>query len=313
MERMKPTLLVFAAGMGSRYGGLKQMDGMGPSGETIIDYSIYDAVRAGFGKVVYIVREYFRKDMERSVLSKYKGLEGLDGESIEFQFVSQEPEMLPEGFSVPEGREKPWGTAHAILVARDVIHEPFVTINGDDYYGRETFRIAAGWCREHFDSEGKYAVLGFTLDNTLTDAGGVNRGICFYDRERNLESMVQHLKIRKDASGCVRGINAITGEEATLDAGALCSMNMFCLTPDFFSRTDEVFRTFLRCDGTHPGKEFDPPFVFDCVIKEGLGSCEVLSTPSHWFGVTYREDRPAVVERFRQFALDGMYPTPLWK
>ena len=310
---MRPTLLVFAAGMGSRYGGLKQMDGMGPSGETIIDYSIYDAVKAGFGKVVYIVRESFREEMERAVLAKYAGLAGPDGEKVEFRFVSQELDMVPDGFSVPEGREKPWGTGHAILVARDVIHEPFVTINGDDYYGRETFGIAAGWCRDHENSEGVSAVLGFMLDNTLTDAGGVNRGICFYDSENRLRSMVQHLKIHRDPDGTVRGINAITGEDAVLDARALCSMNMFCLTPDFFERTEEVFRIFLQGDGHLPGKEFDPPFVFDCIMKEGLGRSEVLSTPSQWFGVTYREDREGVVARFREMTRQGIYPTPLWK
>ena len=310
---MKPTLLVFAAGMGSRYGGLKQMDGMGPSGETIIDYSIYDAVRAGFGKIIYIVREYFREEMEQTVRTKYAGLAGPDGETVEFRFVSQELDMLPEGFSVPEGREKPWGTGHAILVARDVIREPFVTINGDDYYGRETFRIAAGWCRDHKDTKGQSAVVGFTLDNTLTDAGGVNRGICFYDSEYRLQSMVQHLKISKDSLGVARGVNAITGAEAELDGQALCSMNMFCLTPDYFGRTEEVFRTFLSGDGRLPGKEFDPPFVFDCIIRQGLGSCEVLSTPSHWFGVTYREDRAAVVEHFRELTEEGIYPSPLWK
>lgn len=310
---MKPTLLVFAAGMGSRYGGLKQMDGMGPSGETIIDYSIYDAVKAGFGKIVYIVREYFREEMEEAVRAKYAGLAGPDGEKVDFSFVSQELDMLPEGFSVPEGREKPWGTAHAIWVAREVIHEPFVTINGDDYYGRETFRIAARWCHEHQDTNGEYAVLGFTLDNTLTDAGGVNRGICFYDSANRLLSMVQHLKISRDPQGVARGINAITGEEAVLDGKALCSMNMFCLTPDYFSRTEEVFKAFLNGSGRLPGKEFDPPFVFDCIIRDGLGNCEVLSTPSQWFGVTYREDREAVVERFRRLTEDGIYPTPLWK
>lgn len=310
---MKPTLLVFAAGMGSRYGSLKQMDGIGPNGETIIDYSIYDAVRAGFGKIVYIVREYFHDAMVQSVMEKYGGLKGPDGEPIEFLFVDQELDMLPEGFSVPEGREKPWGTAHAIMVAKDVIHEPFVTINGDDFYGRETFRIAAEWCRAHEDSKGVYSVLGFALDNTLTDAGGVNRGICFYDEERKLSSMVQHLKIEKGADGVVRGINAITGEIATLDGADLCSMNMFGLTPDYFDVTERIFKRFLEDRTTITTKEFDPPFVFDCAIKEGMGRCQVLSTPECWFGVTYRDDRAGVAERFRELVEKGAYPTPLWR
>ncbi|MBO5813308.1 MAG: nucleotidyltransferase [Alistipes sp.] len=310
---MKPTLLVFAAGMGTRYGSLKQMDGMGPSGETIIDYSIYDAVRAGFGKIVYIVREYFHDAMVQSVMEKYGGLKGADGEPIEFCFVDQELDILPEGFSVPEGREKPWGTAHAIMVARDVIHEPFVTINGDDFYGRETFRIAAEWCQAHHNSRGVYSVLGFTLDNTLTDVGGVNRGICSYDENGVLEGMVQHLKIERGANGVVSGVNAITGEVATLKGADLCSMNMFGLTPDYFSLTEHIFERFLSNTTNITTREFDPPYVFDCAIKEGLGRCEVLSTPECWFGVTYREDRAEVAARFRQLVKHGSYPTPLWK
>lgn len=309
---MKPTLLVFAAGMGSRYGSLKQMDGIGPHGETIIDYSIYDAVRAGFGKIVYIVREYFHDAMEESVRSKYEGLRGPDGEIVEFVFVDQELDMLPSGFNAPEDRQKPWGTAHAILVAKDVIHEPFVTINGDDFYGRETFRIAAEWCRSHEKSAGVFSVLGFALDNTLTEAGGVNRGICFYDKDKNLTSMVQHLKIQKDGDGIVRGINAISDEEAVLEGSALCSMNMFGLTPDYFTLTESVFKRFLIENEDKPTKEFDPPFVFDCAIKENVCRCEVLSTPECWFGVTYKEDRPGVEARFKALTEDGVYPSPLW-
>ncbi len=310
---MKPTLLVFAAGMGTRYGSLKQMDGMGPSGETIIDYSIYDAVRAGFGKIVYIVREYFHNAMVQSVNEKYGDLKGTDGEPIEFYFVDQELDILPEGFSIPDGREKPWGTAHAIMVARDVIHEPFVTINGDDFYGRETFRIAAEWCQAHQNSHGVYSVLGFTLDNTLTDVGGVNRGICSYDENGELHSMVQHLKIERDKNGVVSGVNAITGEVATLNGSDLCSMNMFGLTPDYFALTEQIFKRFLSNTTNIATREFDPPYVFDCAIKDGVGRCEVLSTPECWFGVTYREDRAEVAERFRRLVERGAYPTPLWK
>ena len=310
---MKPTLLVFAAGMGTRYGSLKQMDGMGPSGETIIDYSIYDAVRAGFGKIVYIVREYFHNAMVQSVNEKYGDLKGTDGEPVEFYFVDQELDILPEGFSIPDGREKPWGTAHAIMVARDVIHEPFVTINGDDFYGRETFRIAAEWCQAHQNSHGVYSVLGFTLDNTLTDVGGVNRGICSYDENGELHSMVQHLKIERDKNGVVSGVNAITGEVATLNGSDLCSMNMFGLTPDYFALTEQIFKRFLSNTTNIATREFDPPYVFDCAIKDGVGRCEVLSTPECWFGVTYREDRAEVAERFRRLVERGSYPTPLWK
>lgn len=162
-------------------------------------------------------------------------------------------------------------------------------------------------------AEGAFSVLGFALENTLTEAGGVNRGICFYDKDRKLVSMVQHLRIQKGEDGIVRGTNAITDEEAVLDQRDLCSMNMFGLTPDFFDRTGEVFCRFLKENEGKAGKEFDPPFVFDCLIKEGRGSCEVLSTPSHWFGVTYKEDRPGVVARFAELVKAGVYPTPLWK
>ena len=227
--------------------------------------------------------------------------------------MNQELDILPEGFSIPDGREKPWGTAHAIMVARDVIHEPFVTINGDDFYGRETFRIAAEWCQAHQNSHGVYSVLGFTLDNTLTDVGGVNRGICSYDENGELHSMVQHLKIERDKNGVVSGVNAITGEVATLNGSDLCSMNMFGLTPDYFALTEQIFKRFLSNTTNIATREFDPPYVFDCAIKDGVGRCEVLSTPECWFGVTYREDRAEVAERFRRLVERGSYPTPLWK
>ena len=174
---MKPTLLVLAAGMGSRYGGLKQMDGLGPNGETIIDYSIYDAVEAGFGKVVYIVREYFKEQMEQTVKEKYGNVKCLDGEPLEFQFVTQELFKIPSQFTLNPEREKPWGTAHAVLMGKEVVKEPFAVINGDDYYGKESFKILGDWLRAHEGKTGEYALVGFELDNTLSESGGVSRGI----------------------------------------------------------------------------------------------------------------------------------------
>ena len=310
---MKPTLLVLAAGMGSRYGGLKQMDGLGPNQETIIDYSIYDAVQAGFGKVVYIVREYFREQFEQSVKEKYSGVKCLDGEPLQFQFVIQELDKIPARFTLNPERQKPWGTAHAVLMAKDVIKEPFAVINGDDFYGKESFKILGDWLRAHEGSEGVYSIVGFELDNTMSESGGVSRGICSYDAGQHLTDIAEHLNIAKDADGVVRGDNSVTGEHVVLDGKALCSMNMWGFTPDYFTKSEKIFEAFLDENINELKKEFYIPFAIDCMIKSGEGKCDVLSTPSHWFGVTYKEDRPAVVEKFRQLAEDGIYPSPLYK
>ena len=311
---MKPTLLVLAAGMGSRYGGLKQMDGLGPSGETIIDYSIYDAVNAGFGKIVYIVREYFRADMEAHVRQKYAGVTALDGEPLEFVFVTQELDKIPEGFTLNPERQKPWGTAHAVLMAKDVIHEPFAVINGDDYYGVESFRILADWCRNHENSSGKYCIIGFELENTLSENGTVSRGICYYDKDGILTGIAEHLDIGKEEDGKVYGNNSVTGENhVNLDAKALCSMNMWGFTPDYFALSEDIFKYFLDHYSSELKKEYYIPFAVDTIIKDGNGSCEVLSTPSHWFGVTFKEDRPGVVAKFKELCDKGVYPTPLYK
>jgi len=310
---MKPTLLVLAAGMGSRYGGLKQMDGVGPSGETIIDYSIYDAVQAGFGKVVYIVREYFRPQFEQTVKEKYSNVKCLDGTPLEFQFVTQELNKIPAGFVLNPEREKPWGTAHAVLMAKDVVKEPFVVINGDDFYGKESFRIAGDWCRAHAETKGVYSIIGFELDNTLSENGSVSRGICYYNEEMHLTGVVEHLKIAKCEDGVVRGDNSTTGEEQiALDGKALCSMNMWGFTPDYFENSEALFAEFLKVNINEPKKEFYIPFAVDTMIKEGVAKCDVLSTPSHWFGVTYKEDRPGVVAKFKELADTGVYKTPLW-
>ena len=308
---MKPTLLVLAAGMGSRYGGLKQMDGRGPNGETIIDYSIYDAVQAGFGKVVYIVREYFKAQMEEVVKEKYSHVKCVDGTPLEFQFVTQELNKIPSGFTLNPEREKPWGTAHAVLMAKDVIKEPFAVINGDDYYGKESFRIIADWLRAHENTQGVYSLVGFELDNTLSESGGVSRGIGTADKDGVLTHVEEHHKIAMEADGKIYGENA-AGQKVELGAKALCSMNMWGFTPDYFAKSEEIFKGFLQKNIGELKAEFYIPYVVDCMIKENSAKTELLSTPSRWFGVTFKEDRQGVVAKFREFADKGVYPSPLY-
>ena len=310
---MKPTLLVLAAGMGSRYGGLKQMDGLGPNQETIIDYSIYDAVQAGFGKVVYIVREYFLEQFKETVARKYSNVKCLDGEPLEFVFVTQELNKIPSRFTLNPERQKPWGTAHAMLMAADVINEPFLVINGDDFYGGDSFRIAGDWCRAHENSEGVYAIVGFALENTLSENGSVSRGICHYNDDKQLTSVVEHLEIIKEADGVVRGNDSTNGERVCLNGSDLCSMNMWCFTPDYFKKSAAIFEDFLEKYIQELKKEFYIPFAVDCMVKDGSARCDVLSTPSRWFGVTFKEDRPGVVAKFAELVENGVYPSPLYK
>lgn len=303
---------MLAAGMGSRYGGLKQMDGLGPNGETIIDYSIYDAVNAGFGKIVYIVREYFKNDMETAVKQKYSGVKCLDGEPLEFVFVTQELNKIPAGIPVNPDREKPWGTAHAMLMAKDVIKEPFAVINGDDFYGCESFEILGKWLAAHWDSKGEYSIVGYHLENTLAESGGVSRGICHYDDNLNLVDIVEHHNVIKDEDGKVTGDDSNTGLNHELSATDFASMNMWGFTADFFKRAEELFKEFLEKYGMELKKEFYIPLVVDTMIKESYASTKMLETPSRWFGVTFKEDRPGVVAKFKELVEKGVYPSPLY-
>ena len=314
INNMKPTLLVLAAGMGSRYGGLKQMDGVGPSGETIIDYSIHDAVEAGFGKVVYIVREYFKDQMQAHCAEKYGNVKCQDGTPLEFVFVTQELDKIPARFSLNPAREKPWGTAHAVLMAKDVIKEPFAVINGDDYYGKDSFKVLGDWLRAHENCSGKYSLVGFRLENTLSESGGVSRGICESDASGMLTKVEECHNIVREADGKCYGDNSVTGAtHQCFDPAAPVSMNMWGFTPDYFEKSEEIFEAFLEKNIDEPKKEFYIPFAIDCMIKAGTGTCEVLDTPSRWFGVTFKEDRPAVVAKFKELVDKGVYTSPLYK
>ena len=303
---MKPTLLVLAAGMGSRYGSLKQMDGLGPSGEAIIDYSIYDAICAGFGKVVFVIRHSFA-DAFRKIYSRERF-----GGQIEVEFVYQELDCLPEGYSVPEGREKPWGTNHAVMMARDVIHEPFAVINSDDFYGRAGFQAVAAFLRSVEGRKGQYALVGYYLKNTLSEFGGVSRGICRTDAEAFLAEVTERTSIGRKADGKVyfteQGVDCPVSEDSVV------SMNFWGFTPDYFAWSDELFKVFLASDAvtTNLKAEFFIPYVADMLIKRGDASFKVLECDAKWFGVTYKEDRPFVVSRIGELVEKGVYPRNLW-
>ncbi len=302
MSNKNSSLLVLAAGMGSRYGGLKQLDGFGPNGETIIDYSLYDAIQAGFKKVVFIIRESFREDFETVFRPKLEG-------KIEVEFVSQNLSDLPEGYELPEARQKPWGTAHAVLVAKDVIDGPFAVINADDYYGQNSYSTLIDFFEDESDSN--YSIVGYQLKNTLSDHGDVNRGVCIQSNGY-LDKIVETLKISKHDS---EGTGVFTNDddiETFLEPNTLVSMNMFGFKADFFDKTEEYFKHFLDQSIDIPKSEFFIPMVLDKMINTGYKKVKVLSSDAEWFGVTYQEDKPFVVKRINDLVERGVYPSPLW-
>lgn len=300
---MKPTLLVLAAGMGSRYGSLKQMDGVGPSNEAIIDYSIYDAIRAGFGKVVFVIRHSFEKDF-REVFGKERF-----GGQIEVEFVFQELENLPKGFTVPEGREKPWGTNHAIMMAEGVIDEPFAAINADDFYGRSSYETMANYLNSVAGEHDKYCMVGYRLENTLSDFGAVSRGVCSVDAAGDLTSMVERTSIERKGDKVYFTENGVDTE---LSPKTPVSMNMFGFTPDYFAHSTEYFSEFLREKGKELKSEFYIPTMVNHLINNGISKMKVLDCDAKWFGVTYKQDRPMVVERIAKLVEQGVYPKSLW-
>lgn len=296
---MKPTLLVLAAGMGSRYGGLKQMDGVGPHGEIIMDYSVEDAIRAGFGKVVFVIRHSFADEFKRHINADHFG------HRIEVEYVYQELDKLPEGFTVPEGREKPWGTNHAILMASDVIHEPFAIINADDFYGRDAFMVMASHLRTLDGTSGQYCMVGYRLENTLSENGTVSRGVCQTDANGLLVGMTERTSIGRTADGIA--YRDSDGSMHPLAADTTVSMNLFGFTPDYFAKSQALFVSFLREHGKELKSEYYIPYAVNTFIADGSATMRVLKTTAQWFGVTYKEDRPMVVERLKQLHDEGVY------
>ncbi len=292
--------------MGSRYGSLKQMDGLGPSGEAIIDYSIYDAIRAGFGKVVFVIRHSFAE-----AFKKIYSPERFGGK-IDVEFVYQELDYLPEGYTVPSFREKPWGTNHAVMMAADVIHEPFAVINSDDFYGREGFAAIAEFLRGVEGCRGRYALVGYYLKNTLSEFGSVSRGVCGLDDNGCLSTVTERTSIQRKADGKVYFSEKGVDHEVSEDS--LVSMNFWGFTPDYFGWSEELFKTFLNSDDvkTNPKAEFFIPYVADVLIKRNDATFKVLNCDAKWFGVTYKEDRPFVVSKIEELVEKGVYPRNLW-
>ena len=301
---VKPTLLVLAAGMGSRYGSLKQMDGVGPNGEAIIDYSVYDAIRAGFGKVVFVIRHSFEADFKEVFNAERFG------GKIEVEYVFQELGYLPEGFTLPAERVKPWGTNHAVMMAANVINEPFAVINADDFYGREAYAAISAYLSELKDSKGKYCMVGYEVCKTLSENGTVSRGVCTVDGDGNLTSMVERTQIER-VNGTILFHDG--GADEPLEENTPVSMNLFGFTPDYFAHSEAYFKEFLRENIDNLKSEFYIPKMVNKVISDGTATMRVLRTSSNWFGVTYKEDKPQLMAKIEELIERGVYPRNLWK
>lgn len=298
---MKPTLVILAAGMGSRYGGLKQLDEVGPNGEAIIDYSLFDAIRAGFGKVVFIIRRDFEDAFKARFDEKLKG-------RIEVEYVFQELTDLPSGFTVPEGREKPWGTAHAIRAARNVVDTPFAAINADDFYGVEAYQTVVGFLTNGVAAN-QYAMVGYCLDKTLSENGSVSRGLCITNSEQNLVDIDELTKITLEQDGIFYYRD---DKKMPLKGDETVSMNFWGFHPSLFQYLEEGFVRFLSEKGGELKSEFFIPMYVDELIKAGKTNVKVLTSNASWFGVTYQEDKPVVKERINQLIAEGKYPEKLW-
>lgn len=302
---MKPTLFVLAAGMGSRYGGLKQLDGLGPNGETIMDYSIFDAIRGGFGKIVFVIRKDFEKDFREKILSKYEN-------HIPVELVFQSVDKLPAGFTCPEGRVKPWGTNHAVLMGKEVINEPFAVINADDFYGRDSFAVLGRWLSELPEgAKNRYCMVGFRVGNTLSESGTVARGICSTNDEGCLTTVVERTEImRVDGKVCYKDEQ---GAWVAVDDNTPVSMNMWGFTPDYFKYSEDYFIDFLKDNLDNLKAEYFIPLMVNKLINEGTATVKVLDTTSKWFGVTYAADRQGVVDKIQSLVDAGEYPSKLFE
>ena len=300
---MKPTLFVLAAGMGSRYGGLKQLDGVGPHDETIMDYAIYDAIRSGFGKVVFVIRKDFEDDFRKIILSKYEN-------HIPVETVFQSLDIVPEGFTCPTERTKPWGTNHAVLMGKDVIHEPFAVINADDFYGRDSFAALGRELATYEGKKNEYSMVGFRVGNTLSESGSVARGVCSMDANGYLTTVVERTAVER-IDGDIQFIDEY-GKKIVLEENTSVSMNMWGFTPDYFDYSEAYFKQFLRENLCNYKSEFFIPLMVNELVTKGIARVKVLDTTSKWFGVTYAEDRQGVVEKIRKLINAGEYPEKLF-
>ena len=298
---MKPTLVVLAAGMGSRYGGLKQIDEFGPQGEAIIEYSIFDAIRAGFGKVVFIIRRSIETDFKTFVGGKFEG-------RITVEYAFQELDVLPEGFTVPEGREKPWGTAHAMMMAKSCVNEPFAIINADDFYGADAYQVMADYLSQLDNESTAYALLGYYVKNTLSENGSVSRGVCELDNDKLLTSITERTKIYPINNTIVYEED---GDTAELSPETPVSMNFMGFAPSVFHLLEDKFVKFLQKNVNTPKSEFFIPLALSEFVEEGLATVEVLETSAKWFGVTYKEDKAAAQAQLADLIDAGAYPESL--
>jgi NDP-sugar pyrophosphorylase family protein len=299
---MQPTLLVLAAGMASRYGSMKQIESFGPSGETIMDYSIYDAIRAGFGKVVFVIRRDFADNFKAIFEPKLKG-------KIATEYVYQEKDAFLPDVEVPAERTKPWGTAHAVLSAKDAIKEPFAVINADDFYGRDAFEKAANFLNTDCNAQ-TYAIIGYELSKTLSEHGTVSRGVCEVDENNNLVSIRERTKIFKEGDRIVYEEDEV---KTAVPLNSPVSMNFWCFPPTMFELTERLFKEFVRENYTNIKAEFFIPLLGDDFVHKEGGTIKVIPTSAQWFGVTYKEDAPIVKASVEKLVSDGNYPQSLWK
>lgn len=297
----KPTLLILAAGMASRYGSMKQIDGFGPNGETIIDYSIYDAIKAGFGKITFIIREEFLDNFKNIFDAKLAG-------KIETDYVFQTFDLKKYGIDKEIERAKPWGTGHAILEAKNQIHEPFCVINADDYYGYEAFKNMVDFLTTEA-KENKYSIVGYKIGNTLSENGSVSRGVCKTDDNGNMTEINERTKVYPKDGAIVYEEN---GTETPLDAATPVSMNFWGFTPEVFAVTEKLFVDFVAKNEDNPKSEFFIPLIADHLIQNDIATFKVIPTDAKWFGVTYKEDKEIVQENINKLVEDGVYPTKLW-